>query len=65
MNVYTACTCQKRASDSLELELGSCELPCRFWKLNLGLLQEQVLGLVWIAQVFRPHIQEADTTRSL
>ena len=28
-------------SDSLDLELQSCELPCGCWELNLGPLEEQ------------------------
>lgn len=31
---------QKRAQDSLELELRTAMLPCGFWKPNLGYLQE-------------------------
>lgn len=35
---------QKRASDSLKLELQiNCELMCGCWELNLGLLLKQVL----------------------
>lgn len=50
MYVYESHVClvphggQRRVPGPPKLELQSCEQPCRFKKLNLGLLEEQSLN---------------------
>jgi hypothetical protein len=68
--VYLCTTCvpgayrdQKRASDPLELVTCGYELPCGWWELNLGPLEEQSVLLTteqspWPVSDFKPFFKD-------